>query len=441
MLVREFATVAAVALWLAQSAAVPPGMPAGYLYDESGVKPYTKIDPLRRADGSLIHDVRGWEQERTRWIRSFEENVFGEVPAEARRFRIHPRIVEHDAPALDGLALRTQVEIALTAKPDGPVMHLLLYRPAHHAGKTPVILGLNFGGNASVTSDPEVAATPVWVPGKRGEPAKLLPFDQAKRGSQAPEWQVERVLRAGYGLATVYYGDIEPDAKTFEGTHGVRAAYPSQPGHPDWGALSAWAWGLSRAMDYLVTNPEVNAREVAITGHSRLGKAVDWAAALDPRFAAVLSTESGKGGQSLYHRGFGETIAHLQHSFPYWFASGYARWVDHDREIPVEGNVLLALIAPHPLYVASAEQDLWSDPEGEFESARDVGRVYALYGKHGLGVETRPAIDQPVMHDVAYHIRSGKHDVTAFDWEQYLKFLDHEWGSPSASDTTQGGKK
>lgn len=409
-------------------------LPAGFNYDEAKVAPYTLIDPLKTADGAEIQSAHAWRQARGRWIAQFEENVFGQVPDRARTFRIHPVVTEKDAPALDGLALRTQIEIPLTARRDGPLMHVLLYLPAKHQGKVPVILGLNFAGNASIASDPGIHATDVWFAGKkRGEPAQLLPFDESKRGSQASEWQVEKILRAGYGLATIYYGDIEPDAKTFEGTHGVRAAYPSAPGQPTWGALSAWAWGLSRGVDYLVTNGEVNAKEIVVTGHSRLGKAADWAAVMDPRFAAVLSTESGKGGQSLYRRNFGENIAHLQHSFPYWFTAKYAEWVDRDAQIPVDGNVLLALIAPRPLYVASAQDDLYSDPEGEFESARDVGRVYALFGKQGLDVTVRPAVNEPVMHDVAYHIRSGKHDVTAFDWEQYLKFMDREFGAPGTA--------
>ncbi|SEG53072.1 hypothetical protein SAMN05421819_3334 [Bryocella elongata] len=417
------------AFLLAQNASLP----SGANYDETKVAPYVLLDPLKTTNGGEITTVRAWEQARGRWISLFEENVFGTVPPGARSFRIHPRVTESDAPALDGLALRTQVEIPLTTTPIGPLMHLLLYLPAKHAGKVPVILGLNFAGNATVASDPGIRPTDVWTPGaKRGEPARLVPFDESKRGSQSSEWQVERVLRAGYGVATVYYGDIEPDAKTFEGTHGVRAAYPSTPGQPTWGALSAWAWGLSRATDYLLTNRHVNSKEIAITGHSRLGKATDWAAATDPRFAAVLSTESGKGGQSLYRRNFGENIAHLQHSFPYWFTAKFADWVGHDDMIPVDGNVLLALIAPRPLYVASAQDDLYSDPEGEFESARDVGSIYALFGKHGLGIDRRPPVNEPVMHDVAYHIRSGKHDVTAFDWEQYLKFMDQEFGSPLA---------
>jgi hypothetical protein len=152
---------------------------------------------------------------------------------------------------------------------------------------------------------------------------------------------------------------------------------------------------------------------------------------MDPRFAGLLSTESGKGGQSIYRRGIGETIEHLQHSFPYWFCANYAQWLGRDSEIPVEGNLLLALVAPRPVYAASAVQDEWSDPKGEFLSAVSVSRVYELLGKKGLPVTaTMPGVNEPIGLDgyVAYHERSGKHDVTAYDWDEYLDFLDARFG-------------
>jgi hypothetical protein len=174
----------------------------------------------------------------------------------------------------------------------------------------------------------------------------------------------------------------------------------------------------------------VDAAHIAVTGHSRLGKAADWAAALDPRFAALLSTESGKGGQSLIRRTFGENVDHLDHSFPYWFCANYAHWVGRDTEIPADGNLLLSLVAPRPLYVASAAGDQWSDPRGEFLSALSASRVYHLLGKPGLRNRKMPAVDRPTdpRRFVAYHIRDGIHDVTAYDWEQYLNFLDAHFG-------------
>ncbi len=278
---------------------------------------------------------------------------------------------------------------------------------------------------------------------RRGDPPVRVPFAEANRGAQRTQWQVKLLLQRGYGFATVYYGDIEPDYKNALSL-GVRARYlhagEIEPAQDAWGAISAWAWGLTRAMDYLLTVRSVDAREIVVTGHSRLGKAADWAAAQDERFAALLSTESGKGGQSLYRRNFGENVAHLEHSFPYWFCGNFAQWVGRDAQMPLDGNLLLALIAPRPLYVASAHDDLFSDPRGEFLSASSVSAVYALFGRQGLGTTTMPPIDMPIQHGVAYHVRTGVHDVTAYDWQQYLSFLDQQFGS-TKSNEVRGGEQ
>ena len=206
------------------------------------------------------------------------------------------------------------------------------------------------------------------------------------------------------------------------------------PKPDDWGAIGVWAWGLSRALDYLVTDPLIDPTRIAVTGHSRLGKTVNWAAAQDTRFAAILSTESGKAGQSLSRRVFGETVAHLEDSFPYWFCANYAQWSGRDTEIPADGNLLLSLLAPRPVYVASAEGDQWSDPRGEFLSAVSASHVYALLGEPGISTQTMPPADTPTdpTRFVAYHVRTGKHDVTAYDWDQYLNFLDAHFGKQVA---------
>lgn len=414
-----------------------PKLPAGYNYDEAKVPAYTMLDPLRDTRGFEVTRRAQWPKRREEILHAFERNVFGETPVAARRFKPSFRVVEPDTPALDGLAIRRQVTITLT--PEGErklVMHLLLYLPAEHHGPVPVVLGLNFMGNAAIDADPGILATPVWeMPKEHGELPRLVAFPAERRGRRASEWQVEMVLRRGYGLATVYYGDIDPDSKNAEklGVSGYYAppnVAAGQASGAGWGSLSAWAWGLSRALDYLRTDSKIDKNEIAVTGHSRLAKTADWAAAQDTRFDVLLSTESGKGGQSLLHREFGENIAHLEHSFPYWFCPAFAQWVGRDREIPVDGNMLLALIAPRPLYVASAQDDLFSDPRGEFLSAANVRHVYALFGEKGLGADRMPAVNRPIMHDVAYHVRSGVHDVTAFDWEHYLDFLDMHFGSP-----------
>jgi hypothetical protein len=233
------------------------------------------------------------------------------------------------------------------------------------------------------------------------------------------------LLANGYGLASAYYGDLEPDHPEGWKT-GVRSILQTslhlKP--EEWSAIGAWGWGLSRMMDYLQTEEGVNASQVIITGHSRLGKAALWAAANDTRFAMVISNESGEGGAALARRWYGETIERINTAFPHWFVPTFKKYNNHPEALPVDQHMLLALMAPRPLYVASAADDQWADPKGEFLSAKHAEPVYALFGKKGLGVSKMPTIDQPVGRDIRYHIRSGKHDMRPYDWYQFIQFAD-----------------
>lgn len=225
----------------------------------------------------------------------------------------------------------------------------------------------------------------------------------------------------------MYYGEIDPDYDDqFE--NGVHALLREDIDKAGLSSISAWAWALSQALTYLQQDNDVAADKISVIGHSRLGKAALWAGAKDSRFALVISNDSGCGGAALSRRRYGETVARINHAFPHWFCQPFSAYNNAEDELPFDQHTLLALIAPRPLYVASAEEDQWADPKGEFLSARHASSVYQLYGKKGLYDAEMPAVDQPLLEsEVGYHMRSGGHDITRYDWEQFVKFANKQF--------------
>lgn len=391
-------------------------------YDESRVPAYTLPDPLIGSDGRPVRDAAAWyERRRGEILELFETHVYGKAPAAPERLDVE--LIEEADDALGGTARRRQVRIHFCREQEVG-MDLLIYLPRGAGGPVPLFLGLNFHGNHTVHPDPAIALPRSWVRAD-GEGVVEHRAGEGGRGSKRSRWPVERILARGYGLATIYYGDIDPDFHDGfrNGVHGVFD--PPGPRPPTaWGAIAAWAWGLSRALDYLETWEAVDARRVAVIGHSRLGKTALWAGATDPRFALVVSNNSGCGGAALSRRRFGETVARINTSFPHWFCENFKAYNGREDELPVDQHMLLALIAPRPLYVASATEDLWADPRGEFLAAKAAGEVYRLLGAEPLPAEQMPPPNRSVAGTVGYHIREGRHDITSFDWECYLDFAD-----------------
>ncbi|MBN8248677.1 MAG: acetylxylan esterase, partial [Verrucomicrobia bacterium] len=374
---------------------------------------------------------RPWR--RLELLDQFSDHVYGRTPSNLPRRKAAVLSIERNA--LGGLATRKLVRIPLTRKDSGPYLDLLEYLPNGATGPVPVFLGYNFDGNHTVTADPAVPLPRGWVPNRPKSGITDNRPQETSRGGAASAWPIETILGRGYGFATLYYGDVEAD---FDGgwKDGLRGAvarggtnHVFRPG--EWGAIGAWAWGLSRAVDYLRTDAGVDGRRIAVIGHSRLGKTALWAGAQDERIALVIANESGEGGAALARRWFGETVQRINTSFPHWFCGNFRNYNTNVASLPVDQHELIALCAPRPVYVGSAEDDRWADPRGEFLSLVGAEPVYALYGMKGVGLTDMPPLNTSVGDTLGYHIRTGPHALTVVDWNHYLDFADRHLKAPN----------
>ena len=392
-------------------------------YNEAQVGSFTLPDPLQSSDGQRITTAQQWEKNRAKWLRLFSDYVYGQTPSQGVRLRFQTQHIDENA--RQGRAVRKQVSIFFADYPQLPPIDLLLYIPKAARQRVPVFVGLNFCGNHCITAEADIPLSARWMNNAIGEVSVNNRATEKARGMQARRWAIDTLLSRGYAVATAYYGDIEPDHPQGWKT-GIRSVLGDSAKSNNWGAIGAWAWGMSRMLDYLETEPAIDAKRAIAIGHSRLGKAALWAGAQDTRFAAVISNESGEGGAAISRRNYGETVERINTSFPHWFARKYREYNKNVAALPVDQHILLALIAPRPLYVAAAEDDRWADTRGQFLGAREAEGIYALFGKKGLGTSEVPEVNQPVGKTVRFHVRTGVHDVTDFDWWQYLKFADEE---------------
>ncbi len=367
------------------AAALPPAM-----YDEAKVPTFTLPDLLVMQNGEKVKDADTWKQKRRPDIlKLFETNVYGRNVV-GRPEGMTWKITSEDRSDMNGVAISKKVTIYFTGKEDGPKMDVNITLPAS-ASKKPV----------------PVVAIVEWAPQKK--------------------WLLDR----GYGLVTFDAAQIEPD-----NTNGYKKSIrkyfakpdTNEPAPDEWGAIGAWAWGLSRAMDYIVSDKDIDAQKVCVAGFSRFGKTAMWAGAQDQRFAIIFSGESGCGGAVIVRRGFGETVKIINNKFPYWFCGNFKTFGDRVNDLPVDWHMLVALIAPRPIYIATAQQDLWGDPKGSFLSGKYAEPVYQLFGEKGLGVDEMPPLETPVGDFIGFHIRPGKHALNEYDWNQFLNFADRHFG-------------
>ena len=397
----------------------------------AGQAPPCVPDPLVCVDGTEVADASGWTaKRRPELLELFRREMYGYAPPPVSL----PVETLETASALDGAAVRKQWRLRYGDGPEQGI-EVLAYLPTPSKdaprAPTPVFLALNFQGNHTVHKDPGIRVARCWV---RNNPALKVQdhtATAASRGAVAKRWPVELLLARGYGLVTACYGDIDPDFDDGfrNGVHGALQPPGDEPRSADaWGAIGAWAWGLSRILDSLEADPDIDGRRVAVLGHSRLGKTALWAGAQDARFWMVLSNNSGCGGAAYSRRRKGETVARINKVFPHWFCRTFHGYADREDALPIDQHLLVALCAPRPVYVASAEKDAWADPLGEFASAKGADPVYRLLCGDGLPAQTQPALDVSSQGRIGYHLRSGKHDLLAADWAHYLDFADRHKG-------------
>ncbi|MBL8816942.1 MAG: hypothetical protein JNL58_13010 [Planctomyces sp.] len=399
-------------------------------YDEDAVPPYHLPNPLICFDGrEITTPEQWWSTRRPEILEAFAENLYGQTPRIQTTLRAERRVADFELE--DGTGFCRQVRIHLFDQAGtsidqaaAPWIDVLMFIPAVAAPDSgtdvPVFLGLNYG-NQGVSADPRI------LPSRNSH---------CSAGEHAHRWPVASILRRGYAVACFHGGDIELDPHgsgcrfTPDGWSGGIRSYVMKSENRaellpnEWGSIGAWAWGLSRVQDYLMTDPEIDDARTIVFGHSRTGKTALWAAAQDPRFAMAISNNSGQGGASLARRRFGETVAASFSLSGFWYCRNYERFGNNEANLPVDSHELIGLIAPRPVYVASAEEDLWADPRGEFLAAYHAGPVYELLGKSALGSIETPPTNSSVGVSVGYHVRTGDHEITEYDWSRYLDFAD-----------------
>lgn len=364
-------------------------------YDEAKVQPYQLPDPLVLANGQPVTDAETWRQQRRPEIlKLYQTEIYGRIPAKTPK--VTWQVEEADDKARNGTAKLRKVAGLMGDKADGPKMHLAVYTPVSADKPVPVLLNITFGAAF----------------GRGGPPGG---FDLTAE-----------VLGRGWGYATIGYGDIQPDraGRWHEGVIGLTLKPGQDHPEPDaWGTISAWSWGISRVIDFFESDKSVNAKQIAITGMSRLGKTVLWAAAQDERVAAVASIVSGEMGAALIRRDWGETLDDMAQNFPWQFAGNLQKWAGRWNELPVDQHMLIALCAPRPVYVNGGLTDQWSDPKGEGLAVIAAGPVYRLLGAKDLGVSEVPPLDKPVATgSLAFHYHSGGHGAVPADWKTFLDF-------------------
>jgi hypothetical protein len=366
-------------------------------YDESKVPSYTLPDALTSLENKKITTAAEWENLRRKEVLYlFSKNVYGQMPKQYDS--INFALLNADYTAMNGKAHMKHVKIEVWRKGEMAHFNLLLFLPAKISKAVPCMVFIN-----------------------NGRMDKLDP----SRKEKSDMWPAEMLIDSGFAIAGFHANEVSPDNNEHF-REGVLELYPEQLEAADgMRTIGAWSWAAGRVMDYLATESQVDPKHIGVVGYSRGGKAALWAAAQDQRFTHVFSNCSGNTGAALSRRMYGETVAAINTRFPYWFTDNYKKYNDKVNELPVDQHLLISLIAPRPVYATSATEDLWADPRGTFLALKHAEKVYALYDRKSALGEQMPAPETPVLQStLGYHLRTGKHDLTLYDWKQFVSFMN-----------------
>lgn len=369
-------------------------------YVEAYVPAYTLPNVLKTLSHQTVRNKAAWEKvRRPEIVKLFEDNIYGQMPK--KYVSIKHAVLREDKQAMNGKANLKEVAITVNNQNKSLTINLVLFVPKRVKRPVPVFLLINHRGKENT------------------DPTRMIKSDF---------WPAEAIVDSGYAAAAIHINDLAPDDKITY-VNGVLQLYPApRAADNDMKAIGAWAWGASRAMDYFETDKDLDAKKIGVVGHSRGGKAALWAAAEDQRFAICFTNCSGNTGAALAKRQFGERIHNINTSFPHWFSNNYTKFNKRENDLPVDQHMLIALMAPRPVYATNASKDLWADPTGTFLSLKNAEDVYALYGKKSALPATPPTLNKPLIQSIiGYHNREGEHDLTAYDWNQFIKFSNYHF--------------
>jgi hypothetical protein len=389
---------------------------AGADFPEAAMLPVRKDlpDPLVMLDGRRVTSKEQWTNERVPELKKlFQHYMYGELPPAVK---VEAKVEHVDPKALGGKATLKDITLTLGGK---HTVHLLLVIPNQRKGPAPVFVGLNFAGNHAVLNDPAIRLPTSWMYGNR-KGVKDNRATAEGRGVETDTWAIEQTIDRGFAVATVYSGDIEPDRADVR--EGVQKTFARAPSAQAWGTIAAWAWGIHRVIDYLVTLPELDAARIIVVGHSRLGKTALLAGAFDTRIAVIMPHQAGMGGTAPSRGTVGESVKRINTSFPHWFNGNYKEFNDEPARLPFDQHCLVALCAPRPVLFTNAVEDSWANPDGQFDVLKAADPVYRFLGAGGLEAKARPELGTVVDSKLGYFIRAGKHSMTREDWRVFCDF-------------------